>query len=354
MPSNSLIHSLNIANHSDSEVSFIPPRILDGGKITDVTKPSEEIPKNYQSLPYIVLSDDGRYSFDSTDKEQKNGGFNNVYHGRSESKLHPEVALRISIKPISNAEQVSQISNEIALLQRLRHPNIIELLDFTLVKFDDGYHTVYVQPWIDGKDGGKWFEQPDLDLNEAKSVLLDVADALDYSHAFGVIHRDIKPQNIMIAKDKSEKLADGYDKNGELIPTSSQKLIHGYLHDFSLSNSTIEGVPDIFSGTLEYLSPEQIKGNPPSISDDFWALGISIHQMLKKDVKSMSASIDFNADRVYYPFSKSELPLNLQPKCDQINKIFSEFFTGDKSIGLVPGYLSVKSATELVELLLNF
>lgn len=148
----------------------------------------------------------------------------------------------------------------------LSHPNIAAVYDTGTV---DDLHYVAMQ-YVDGKH----LERPIQALRLA-AVIRDAALAVQYAHENGVIHRDLKPDNIML------------DKSGRV-----------YVTDFGLS-SPAGYIMDEIVGTAEYISPSQAAGKAPSVQDDIYSLGATLQRMLPakapKELVRIAASCIFGA-----------------------------------------------------------
>ncbi|MCH9683805.1 MAG: protein kinase [Deltaproteobacteria bacterium] len=166
-------------------------------------------------------------------------------------------------------ELVRGLAREAKLAQRLQHGNIVQAFDFGV---QDG------QPYVvmEHVDGGSLYElQRDLDrrhermgLNEALFVVEELAAALRYAHGLtddegtplGIVHRDVKPRNVLVSRDGVVKLADfGIAK---------------------VANDHSDTLPGVVKGTPAYLSPEQATGRPVDARTDVFALGLVLDELV--------------------------------------------------------------------------
>ncbi|MBN1355690.1 sigma 54-interacting transcriptional regulator [bacterium] len=161
----------------------------------------------------------------------------------------------VAIKEIHAAASVSL---EVQALARLRHPNIVRLYDW----FIDREKSYLVMELVDGVHLRTCLEESGCPGSERRSRVLwniipQVLQAMDYLHGRGVVHGDIKPQNILV------------DRSGKVKIT-----------DFGLSrigpHSGSEG--KVFAGTVQYASPEQCRGAVPDIRSDLYSLGVVLYE----------------------------------------------------------------------------
>lgn len=144
-----------------------------------------------------------------------------------------------------------RFQQEAATLRRLRHPNIVEILDFFPAA------GVLVMEHL---AGGSLAQLPlPAPLRLVQAALLDVLAGLAAAHAAGVLHRDLKPHNLLRSESGQTKIADfGAAQLSQLGATQTESLV----------------------GTLAYLSPEQIEGRPLSFAADVYTLGVTLYQLL--------------------------------------------------------------------------
>ena len=163
------------------------------------------------------------------------GTFGIVYHC-ADDLLHREVAIKV-MREDASAEPVAAMLHEAQGAARLRHPAIVRVLDTG--QTEDG-RAYIVFEYISGRTLRERLEDQTFDRAEAIRWLADVADALHYAHKNGIVHRDVKPANILIDDDACAHLADfGLAK----------------IDDQFVSNDIGRPV-----GTYCYMSPEQARG----------------------------------------------------------------------------------------------
>jgi len=180
------------------------------------------------------------------------GGAAEIYRGRQES-LDRDVAIKIlSPKLTSDPDIVRRFERESLVIAKLNHPNIVHVIDKGVV----GGRYFFVMEYIDGASLREVIDSNRVPLKTKFGMIVDVCKALDYAHKNGVIHRDIKPTNILI------------DRQGNAL-----------VADFGIAQ--IVGVPecemtasDIVLGTVSYMSPEQkISSTEVDQTTDIYAMG---------------------------------------------------------------------------------
>ena len=175
----------------------------------------------------------------------------------SSSRLHRRVALKVITPELSSNDRFQERFRREARSQAaLDHPNVVTVHDFGDA---DGQLYISMQ-LIKGPSLKDLVPRGELDLSRVVRVLRPIADALDAAHDAGMIHRDFKPQNILIGSRD-----------------------HAYLADFGLTQAL--GQPGLtrtgqFVGTLDYIAPEQIHGKPATRRSDVYAFGAVLFECL--------------------------------------------------------------------------
>lgn len=173
---------------------------------------------------------------------------------------HTRIGRMAAVKVLTQAGNqdggLDRFFNEAKIQSSLRHPNIATLYDFTEV---DGYPCIIME-YVDGQTLAERVRPcGPLGLAETVFIFQAVVEAIDYTHNHGVVHRDIKSNNIKISTAGEVKLLDFGIAKSE----ASQGL--------TATGSVI--------GTLEYLSPEQLMGGVADARSDIWALGVLLYEM---------------------------------------------------------------------------
>ncbi len=196
---------------------------------------------------YVVLDEIGR------------GGMGEVYRAaRADGQFEKEVAIKFVRGGYNSASVIDRFRHERQILASLDHPNIGQLLDGGTT--DDGIPYLLME-LIEGIPIDQYCEKHSLNITERLRLFLQVCSAVQYAHQRLVIHRDIKPGNILVTKSGVPKLLDfGIAK----ILDSSDTAQH-----------TIAAPM-----TPEYASPEQILGQPVTTSTDLYSLGVVLFILL--------------------------------------------------------------------------
>ncbi|XP_047055549.1 3-phosphoinositide-dependent protein kinase 2-like isoform X1 [Lolium rigidum] len=175
-------------------------------------------------------------------------------------------ALKIMDKKfITKENKISYVKMERIVLDQLDHPGVIKLF-FT---FQDTY-SLYMA--LESCEGGELFDQivrkGRLPEDDARFYAAEIVDILEYLHSLGLIHRDVKPENLLLTSDGHIKIADF----GSVKPTMDTPIK-------VLPNSTNERACT-FVGTAAYVPPEVLNSAPATFGNDLWALGCTLFQML--------------------------------------------------------------------------
>ncbi|HEY6695974.1 MAG TPA: protein kinase [Solirubrobacteraceae bacterium] len=177
-----------------------------------------------------------------------------------DTRLERRVAVKLLAEHLAeDANFVSRFRREALAAARLVHPNIVQVFDFGL---DESTHRNFiVMEYVDGQSCAEILrERGTLPPNEAVDILAQSCRGLDYAHRNGVVHRDVKPGNLMRSEEGMVKLADfGIAKAAE--------------------DSDITKIGSVL-GTAAYLAPEQARGEPAGPPADLYALGVVAYQLL--------------------------------------------------------------------------
>jgi serine/threonine-protein kinase len=190
------------------------------------------------------------------------GGMGVVYRA-TQLRLKRTVALKLLAPELAQDERFRErFLRESELAASIDHPHIVTVHDAG--ETDDGLLYLAMR-WIDGTDLKRLLAaQGPLDPSRALAILTQVADALDTAHEHGLVHRDVKPANILLEQRR------GAD--------------HAYLSDFGLAKSEasasgLTGTGE-FLGTVDYIAPEQIRSEPADSRADIYSLGCVLHETL--------------------------------------------------------------------------
>ena len=185
------------------------------------------------------------------------GGMANVYLA-FDTILERNVAVKVLRGDLANDEKfVRRFQREALSASSLSHPNIVEVYD---VGEDDGIYYI-VMEYIEGKHLKQLLKRRGkLTLEEAVDIMLQVTDGMAHAHDSYIIHRDIKPQNIMILENGLVKITDF----GIAMALNSTQLTQ--------TNSVM--------GSVHYIPPEQASGKGCTIQSDVYSMGILFYELL--------------------------------------------------------------------------
>ena len=202
----------------------------------------------------------GRYE---TTEKLGTGGMSNVYKA-TDRILERTVAVKILAEHLHDDERfVERFKREALAVARLIHPNIVQVYDTGI---DGGRHYI-VMEYVDGRSGAQILQrQGPVEPETAAEIGVQACAGLDYAHRRGIIHRDVKPGNLMVV--------GGPVGGGEMIVK---------LTDFGIARAIeqtrITQVGSVV-GTAAYLAPEQVRGEEATPATDVYALGVVLYQFL--------------------------------------------------------------------------
>lgn len=197
------------------------------------------------------------------------GGMGVVYLAK-DTKLERTVALKVLTADVANDQlRMQRFIQEAKAASALNHPNILTIHEIGSVDSTSFIATEY----IDGVPLRQHLNNTRLTIAEAVDVAIQVASALADAHKSHIVHRDIKPDNIMLRRDGYVKVLDF-----GLAKLLEQPVIHR--NPDSNASTFIETEPGIVMGTVTYMSPEQARGLAVDGRSDIWSLGIVIYEMV--------------------------------------------------------------------------
>ena len=190
-------------------------------------------------------------------KELGRGGMGHVYLAQEEVGGRRAALKVLAADLAKDVGFLQRFQGEIETLSKLDHPSIVRFYE---AGFENGLH-FFAMEYVDGQSLEKVLhEQGKLKWPEVLDIALKVCSALRHVHDSGVIHRDIKPPNIMITAEGDIKLAD-----------------FGIARIFASRHLTATGG---VVGTAEFLSPEQAAGKPVTKRSDIYSLGVVLYMLL--------------------------------------------------------------------------
>ena len=171
---------------------------------------------------------------------------------------------------VSNKRAYNQLKSEALVSLKLVHPNIVALRAFE----ENGGNPFLVMDYIEGQTLDEYIaDKGKLGEDEVIRVLRPIAAALDYAHGKGVVHRDVKPANVMIAKDGTPFILD-----------------FGIAREIQETMTRVTG--KLSSGTLLYMSPEQLNGAAPKAPQDVYSFAVMAYECLNGEPPFVRGQID--------------------------------------------------------------
>ena len=190
-------------------------------------------------------------------EELGHGGMGRVYKVQ-DTKIGEKIALKL-IRPEAGLDKksIDRFSNELKLARKIRHKNVCQMFD---LGEDQGTQYITME-YVHGEDLKQLIRKVGrLSPGQAVGIARQVCDGLEEAHKQGVVHRDLKPQNIMVDQDGKARIMD-----------------FGIARSLSGKSMTGAGV---MIGTPEYMSPEQVEGKDVDQRSDIYSLGIILYEMV--------------------------------------------------------------------------
>src|SRR5262245_49734674 len=214
----------------------------------------------------------GRYEIRSKLGE---GGMGEVYLARDTSELDRTVAIKLlPIEVASNSKRMQRFVQEARTVSALNHPNVLTIYEFG----QEGATRFIAMEYVEGVTLREHLRAHRLKLHEVLDIAIQVAAALDTAHEAHVVHRDIKPDNIMVRRrDHIVKVLDfGLAKALE-TPVAAD----GGVDTEAGTRLKVKTEPGVVMGTVAYMSPEQSESSERvDHRTDIWSLGAVLYEMV--------------------------------------------------------------------------
>jgi serine/threonine protein kinase len=196
------------------------------------------------------------------------GGMGWVY-AATHVRLGRKSALKVLLPElVSSDEYVSRFLREARIVNDVRHPNIVDVFDF--VESQAPRRVAYVMEYVRGPSLGEVLQSQRLSVRQALNVTLQLLSALDAVHRIGVVHGDLKPDNVLLSGSLES----------DLSATPSVKVLDfGIAHSFTGALGRRASAGSML-GTPAYMAPEQIAAHPVSPATDLYAVGELLHELV--------------------------------------------------------------------------
>ena len=240
------------------------------------------------------------------------GGMATVFRARDEF-LGRDVAIKV-FRASANAENDFQRQeDEVNVLARLSHPNLVTLLDAAVERtVEGGTRIYYVMELVEGTDLKRRLDEGPLVARQVAQLGHFVASALEYVHEMGIVHRDVKPANIL------------------LTFTDDGGRVHAKLGDFGVASKWPAepiGEHELVTGTVAYLSPEQARGDEVGPASDVYALGLVLVECFTGELAFPGAPQHSALSRL---LEDPEIPPNVPPEWVQLLRAMTAREAGDR------------------------
>jgi serine/threonine protein kinase/Tol biopolymer transport system component len=215
--------------------------------------------------PYMPLASGARFGVYEVVSLLGAGGMGEVYLGR-DAKLNRRVAIKVLRSASVDPADRRRFQREAQLASSLNHPHILTVYDAG--EIDDQQYLV--TEYIDGTTLRDWANATAHSPEEIAELLIGVGDGLAAAHAAGIVHRDIKPGNILVARNGYAKLIDFG------VATLDRQLT---LAESSPTTAVITE-SRVIVGTVPYMSPEQVAGKPLDARSDVFSFGVVLYELV--------------------------------------------------------------------------
>ena len=232
------------------------------------------------------------------------GGMGNVYLAEDKS-INKKAAVKAILPHLAKNQHIrDRFMNELKTMSRLQHENIVNLFDY--VVNDDGLYLIMEH--VDGVPLDDYLENLGRPLEEdlAIEITKQIVSACNHAHSKGIVHRDIKPGNIMITKDGVVKILD----------FGIAKIINEEVNKLTKTGLQI--------GTVYYMAPEQVQGKDVSFQTDIYSIGVTLYQLITGEKPYSDLTNEY---QIYEKIVKEDLPdpSSLRPELSiYIGKVISK------------------------------
>ena len=251
----------SLLQHHRSDAALVPGATAVAGLLRKLTAPGTLRPDAHFG-PYVI------------DRFIGAGGMGEVYLAR-DTRLHRPVALKLLAEWISDDEElVKRFAQEALAVSALTHPNIPVVYEAGEIS---GRHYIAGE-FVDGESLSRRVARGIVPWQEAVAIALQIAHALEAAHGAGILHRDVKPGNVLLCADGRAKLVD----------FGIAKPLAGAVSDSRAGGPRTR--TGLVVGTPGYMAPEQAAGKPVDVRSDIWSLAAVTQEMLTGHAPALGLS----------------------------------------------------------------
>jgi eukaryotic-like serine/threonine-protein kinase len=214
------------------------------------------------------------------------GGMADVYRAR-DTELGRDVAVKVFRADDDTVADLQRREREIRLLSRLSHPGLVGIHDAGVLMHEGVARRYVVMEYIDGRSLAHRLARGPMTHRHVADIGAQMADALSYVHGHAIVHRDVKPENILV----SEAPALGYTLIAKLADFGVAQFTDG-------SRLTGDGA---IMGTAAYISPEQARGEEVGTPSDVYSLGLVLLEALRGEREYPGSAIEAALARLHRP-----------------------------------------------------
>ena len=242
------------------------------------------------------------------------GGMGEVYLAR-DTKLNRKVAIKVLKRDsVADDNLRKRLVREAQAAARLDHPNICSIYDVN----ESESLTYIVMQYIEGETLADKMDRSPLSYSAFLSLAEQAAEGLAEAHRYDIVHRDIKPHNLMITPRGQVKILD-FGLAKQMRPDDDV--------DRDASTATLLSTPGHIIGTMPYMSPEQVQGEPLDACSDIFSLGVTFYEVLagKHPFKDKSTAITMSRILLSDPIPTELFQAQVSPELQALlNKMLSK------------------------------
>ena len=232
------------------------------------------VEKIKKSIGYVKFSD--FYDMKQVIGKGKFGVVNLGIHKKTGQQVAIKIINKENIKTVEDKELVRI---EIDILKLCHHPNIVRLIDH----LENNEYIFIVMEYIEGGTLRQYFKKRKFNFSErqASNIMLQIASGIKYLHQYGIAHRDLKPDNIMITQQNDFGIVKIMDFGLSKIVSPKEKMVDGY-------------------GSLSYVAPEVLVRTPYNKEVDIWSMGVILFYMLSGHLPFRGKKEDVVANKIVF------------------------------------------------------